>query len=195
MIRHKLFSKGEYINALITNNRYSNIVFPVKAIIHDIEFNDKMPRYQIRIVKFYDDIDFLKRYMFDMKFVRSFEGGNTVFRISRKNVPSVKELQNYIDSKWETFLMVVDSVMCVRTYDELNELQNNIQDFLVEKSIRDLYELTTRSTYSKGKYYYESRGVFEAHIKKFLDKRAGNQKDYFDKLLYRPLSIDYDNLE
>ena len=65
MIRHKLFSKGEYINVLITNNRYSNIVFPVKAIIHDIEFNDKMPRYQIRIVKFYDDIDFLKRYMFE----------------------------------------------------------------------------------------------------------------------------------
>ena len=67
--------------------------------------------------------------MFDMKFDRSFTGGNTIFRISRKNIPSVKELQNYIDSKWETFLMVVDSVMCVRTYDELNELQNNLQDF------------------------------------------------------------------
>jgi len=195
MIRHKLFSKGETINVLISNNRYNNIVFPVKAIIHDVEFNDKMPRYQVRILKFYDDIDFLKRYMFDMKFDKTFEGGVTTFRVSRQKIANVKEFQNYIDSKWETFMIVVDSVMCTRTYAEIMELYNNIQDFLVEKTIRDLYELTNRSTYSKGKYHYESKGVFEAHIKKFLGERAGKEKNYFEKLLYRPLSIDYDNLE
>lgn len=195
MIRHKLFSKGEYIHVLISNNRYNNIVFPVRAIIHDVEFSEKMPRYQIRITKFYDDISFLKRYMFDMKFDRNFDGALTTFRISRKKIKSVKDLQNYIDLKWETYLIVVDSVMCVRTYGEVIKLHNNIQDFFIEKTIKDLYELSTRNTYSKGKYYYESKGVFQAHIKKFLDTRAGTSVDYYDKLLYRPKSVELDDLE
>jgi len=195
MIRHKLFSKGDHIHVLISNNRYNNIVFPVRAIIHDVEFNDKMPRYQIRITKFYDELDFLKRYMFDMKFDRNFDGALTSFRISRQKFATVKEFQNYIDSKWETYLVVVDSVMCVRTFTEVNELYNNIQDFFIEKTIKDLYELSTRNTYSKGTYYYGSKGIFEAHIKKFLGDRAGESKDYFDKLLFRPRSIELDNLE
>ena len=41
MIKHKLFSKGEHIHALISNSRYSNIVFPVRAIIYDVKFDDK----------------------------------------------------------------------------------------------------------------------------------------------------------
>lgn len=195
MIRHKLFSKGEHIHVLISNNRYSNIVFPVRAIIHDVEFNDKMPRYQIRITKFYDELDFLKRYMFDMKFDRNFDGALTSFRVSRQKFATLKDFQNYIDSKWETYLIVVDSVMCVRTYAEINELYNNIQNFFIEKTIKDLYELSTRNTYSKGSYYYGSKGIFEAHIKKFLGDRAGESKDYFDKLLFRPRSIELDNLE
>lgn len=195
MIRHKLFSKGEHIHVLISNNRYNNIVFPVRAIIHDVEFNDKMPRYQIRITKFYDDIDFLKRYMFDMKFDRNFDGALTTFRIARQKITSVKDFQNYIESKWETYLIVVDSVMCVRTHAEIIELYNNIQDFFIEKTIKDLYELTTRNTYSKGNYYYESKGVFEAHVKKFLGDRAGTAPEYFNKLLFRPKSIELDHLE
>jgi hypothetical protein len=195
MIRHKLFSKGEHIHVLISNNRYNNVVFPVRAIIHDVEFSDKMPRYQIRITKFYDDIDFLKRYMFDMKFDRNFNGALTSFRISRQKYSNIKDFQNHIDSKWETYLIVVDSVMCVRTYGEITELYNNIQDFFIEKTIKDLYELSTRNTYSKGKYYYESKGVFQAHIKKFLDDRAGATPDYFDKLLHRPKSFELDQLE
>lgn len=74
-------------------------------------------------------------------------------------------------------------------------LYNNIQDFFIEKKIRELFELSNRGTYSKGKYYYESKGVFKAHIKKFLGDRAGDSKDYFDKLMFRPRSIELDNLE
>lgn len=133
--------------------------------------------------------------MFDMKFDRNFDGALTSFRISRQKFATVKEFQNYIDSKWETYLVVVDSVMCVRTFTEVNELYNNIQDFFIEKTIKDLYELSTRNTYSKGTYYYGSKGIFEAHIKKFLGDRAGESKDYFDKLLFRPRSIELDNLE
>jgi len=195
MIRHKLFSKGEYIHALISNSRYANIVFPVRAVIHDVEFSDKMPKYQIRITKFYDDVDFLKRYMFDMKFDKSFSGGYTKFNLNRSKYKTKKSFQDHIDSKWESYLLVVDSVLCVRTSNEMFDLYNNIQDFIIEKSIRELWERSNRSSYSKGKYFYKSRGIFEAHLKKFLGERAGNDPKYFDRLLYRPTSGEYDKLD
>ena len=195
MIRHKLFSKGESIHALISNSRYGNIVFPVRAVIHDVEFDDKMPRYQIRIIKFYDDLDFLKRYMFDQKFDKGFSGGYTKFNLSRSNYKTRDDFQKHINSKWESYLMVVDSVMCLRTHQEILELYNNIQDFIIERSMRELYEVTNRSSYSKGKYFYKSKGVFEAHLKKFLGDMVPDDPKYFDKLLYKPTSIEYDNLD
>ena len=85
--------------------------------------------------------------------------------------------------------------MCARTYDEINTLYNNIQDFLIEKKFKELFELSNRSTYSKGKYFYKSRGVFEAHLKKFLGDRLDGNSEYFNKLLFKPKSVELDDLE
>src|SRR6056297_721827 len=110
MIKHRIFSKGEYIHALISNARHSNIVFPVRGLIYDVKFDDTMPQYQIKIVKFYDEINFLKRYLFDMKFNRDFENGITRFRFSRQKYKTREQLQKYIDANEETYFVVVDSV-------------------------------------------------------------------------------------
>ena len=91
MIRHKLFSKGERIHALISNTRHSHIVFPVYAVIHDVKFDEDIPRYQIRITKFHDNIDFLKRYLFGMKFSKDFNNRTTSFALTRKNYKSMKD--------------------------------------------------------------------------------------------------------
>lgn len=195
MIRHKIFAKGEHIHCLITNSKFPNILIPVRAVIHDVEFDEKMPRYQIRITKFYDDLDFLKRYMFGMKYDKSFEGGYTKFNFLRKKFKTKQELENQIYSNWEAYLIVVDSVMCARTYDEIRELYTNIQDFLIERKFKELFELSNRSSYSTGKYFYKSKGVFEAHLKKFLGDRYDGNPVYFDKLLYKPKSVELDDLE
>jgi hypothetical protein len=194
MIKHRLFSKGEYVHALISNTTFPNIVFPVKAIIYDVKFDEKMPKYQIRITKFYDDLAFLKRYFFDTNFEKNFNGANTKFRFKRSQFSTKKELQDHLETNSETYLIIVDSIMCTKTSTQVMELYNNIQDFLVEKQIRELYELTTRQVYKDGQYYYETRGVFEAHLKKMLDVRVPKQKDFFDRLLYRPSGPDLDNL-
>lgn len=195
MIRHKIFAKGEHIHCLITNSKFPNVLIPVRAFIHDVEFNDKMPRYQIRITRFYDDLDFLKRYMIGMKYDKSFQGGYTKFNLSRKRFKTRKELEDHINSNWELYLLVVDSVMCARTHEEISELYTNIQDFLIERKFKELFELSNRSTYSNGKYFYKSKGIFEAHLKKFLGDRFDGSSDYFDKLLYKPKSIELDDLE
>lgn len=195
MIRHRLFNKGEHVHALISNSRYSNIVFPVRVLIYDVKFDDTVPKYQVRIVKFYDDINFLKRYFFGMKFDKNFEGGSTIFGFNRSNIKNKKELQKHLDANAETYMLTVDSVMCTKTFNQIQELYLNIQDFLIEKEIRELYEKSSRVSYSKGKYYYESKGVFEAHLKKFLGDRVPADPEYFNKLLFRPMGPDYDNLK
>ena len=105
-----------------------------------------------------------------------------------------KELQKHLEANSETYLITVDSVMCTKSMNQIMDLYNSIQDFLVEKHLRELYELSNRQVYKDGKYYYQTRGIFEAHLKKFLGDRTPTEKDYFDKLLYRPDSKDYDNL-
>lgn len=192
MIKHRLFSKGEYIHALVSNTRHSNLLFPVRALIYDVQFDEMMPRYQIKIVKFYDDLNFLKRHFFDMNFEKGFEGGTTRFKFNRQKYKTREQLQKHIDAGEDTYFVVVDSVMCTKSYNQIMELYNNIQDFLIEKSFRDLYEAATRQSYSKGKYYYKSKGVFQAHLKKFLDDRVPADPNYFDKLLFRPNSKELD---
>lgn len=195
MIKHRLFSKGESIHALISNTRYSNVVFPVKAIIYDVKFDDKMPKYQVRITKFYDDLNFLKRYFFDMHFEKNFKGGSTKFKFNRDKFKTKKDLVAHLEANAETYTIVIDSVMCTKTYPQIKELFHNIQDFLIEKEIREIYERCTRQTYSGGTYHYESKGVFEAHLKKFFGDRIENDQKYYDKLLYRPTGPELDNLK
>ena len=63
MIRHKIFSKGERIHALIHSTTNPNILFPVRGMIYDTKFDEYNPQYQIKVDKMYDDIAFLKRYL------------------------------------------------------------------------------------------------------------------------------------
>ena len=61
MIKHKVFTKGELIQALISTTQAPNVLIPVRAMIYDVKFDDVIPQYQIKIKKFYDHINFLKR--------------------------------------------------------------------------------------------------------------------------------------
>ena len=61
MIKHKLFSKGDQIHALISTTQQPNLLIPVRATIYDVKFDDVNPQYQIRVKKFYDPIYFLKK--------------------------------------------------------------------------------------------------------------------------------------
>mgnify|MGYP000291537859 CR=1 FL=1 len=55
MIKHQLFAKGDTIHALISTTQNPNILFPVRATIYDVKFNDINPQYQIRIKNLYDN--------------------------------------------------------------------------------------------------------------------------------------------
>lgn len=195
MIRHRLFSKGETVYALLSNFRYPNVLFPVQAVIYDVKFDTDMPQYQLKINKFYDDVAFLKRYFFGLTFKRDFDSKQTKINLKRSLYPTIQDLERVFTEKWESYMITVDSVYCVKTQGELKELFNSLQDHFVEKNIKELWDLTNRSFYSRGQYYYNARGEFEASLKKFLAYRVKPEKDYFDKLLYRADNKELDNIE
>jgi hypothetical protein len=195
MIKHKIFTKGDKIHALLSNKRFPNILFPVRAIIYDVKFDENMPRYMLKIDKMYDDIDFLKRYFFGLTFDGSFEGKQTKINLSRREYSKVEDLERLFSEKWESYMFAVDSIFCVKTRIEQLELFNNLHDFFIEKHLKELYELSNRSAYSKGKYYYHVKDEFVIALKKFLGERAPDQKDYFDKLLYRSDSAELDKID
>jgi len=195
MIRHRLFSKGETVYALLSNFRYPNVLFPVQAVIYDVKFDTDMPQYQLKISKFYDDVAFLKRYFFGLTFKRDFDSKQTKINLKRSLYPTIQDLERVFTEKWESYMITVDSVYCVKTQGELKELFNSLQDHFVEKNIKELWDLTNRSFYSRGQYYYNARGEFEASLKKFLVDRVKPEKDYFDKLLYRADNKELDNIE
>lgn len=195
MIKHKLFTKGEKIYALLSNKRFPNILFPVRAIIYDVKFDESMPRYMLKIDQLIDDIDFLKRYFFGLTFDGGFDGKQTKINLKRQEYRTVVDLERLLSEKWESYMFVVDSIFCVKTRVELNELFINLHDFFVEKHIKEMYELTNRSSYSKGQYYYHTKDEFTIALKKFLGERTPDKKDYLDKLIYRPDSVELDKID
>jgi hypothetical protein len=196
MIKHRLFAKGEQIQALISTTQQPNLLIPVRATIYDVKFDDVNPQYQIRIKKFYDNIYFLKKNLFGGRFMKDFDSRDTKINIKRANYTTVKDIEDNIfnGEKWKNYLITVDSVFCTKTRDEQIELFNNIQTFQIEMCLKELYDLTNRSTYT-GEFRYDSKGEYVAALKKFLGDRFPKAKNWSDELLYRPESSEMDDVE
>ena len=196
MIKHKIFTKGEYVQALISTTQNPNVLIPVRGLIYDVKFDDVNPRYQIRIKKFYDNIVFLKAYLFGGRFIRDFGGKETRINLKRQEYKTVKELEDRVfdGEKWKQYLVTVDSVFCVKTRGEQVELFNKIQDFQTEVALKQVYELTNRSTYT-GRYNFHSKGEYIKALEKFLGDRYPKDKDWADTILYRPNHDELDRGE
>lgn len=197
MINHKLFAKGEKIHALISTTQQPNVLIPVRAIIYDVKFDDINPQYQIKILKFYDQIYFLKQNLFGGRFIKDFEGRDTKINLKRENYSQVKQLEDEVfnGEHWKKYMIVVDSVFCTRTQAEQTELFNKLQTFHVELKLKEIYELTNRSVYSKGQYYFHTKGEYIKALEKFLGDRYPKETSWADDLLYRPDTSEMDGAE
>ena len=125
MIKHKLFSKGEQVQALISTTQQPNVLIPVRATIYDVKFDDTNPQYQIRIKKFYDNAYFLKKNIFGGRFIKNFEGKDTKINVKRAGYSTVKEIEDNLfnGDKWKNYLITVDSVFCTKTRSEQIKLR------------------------------------------------------------------------
>tara|TARA_B100001287_G_scaffold273095_1_gene275916 strand:+ start:247 stop:840 length:594 start_codon:yes stop_codon:yes gene_type:complete len=187
MIRHKLFSKGESIHALISTTTHPNILFSVRGIIYDIKFDEYNPQYQIKIDKMYEDVAFVKKYLIKGRTIKDFNGGDTRYKLVRSGINTIDEFveKTYNGDNWEKYLVVVDSVYCCKTRKEQLDFFNNIQTFLIEKNLKEIYEMVNRNQYSKGEFYFHTKVEFINALKKFLGERAPKDSKWYDNLTYR----------
>jgi len=199
MIKHKIFPKGEYVQALISTTQQPNVLIPVRAIIYDIKFDDINPQYQIRIKKFYDTMYFLKQNLFGGRFIRDFEGRETRINAKRTNYKNIDNLVEdlFNGDNWQKYLIVVDSVFCTKTLDEQHELFNNLQTFMIEQKIKEIYEMSTRYPYrkAKGEFAFDSKGEYIVALKKFLGDRIPSDEAWIDNMFYNPTAREMDQGE
>jgi hypothetical protein len=196
MIKHKIFNKGQYVQALISTTQQPNILIPVRGLIYDVKFDDINPQYQIRIKRFYDTMYFLKKNLFGGRFIRDFEGGETRINAKRTNYKNTDDLvENLFNgTNWKKYTVVVDSIFCTKTFGEQQELFNNLQTFMIEQKIKEIYELANRYPYrnANGEFAYESKGEFITHLKRFLGDRMPKDKKWLDNMFYNPTSREMD---
>jgi hypothetical protein len=95
----------------------------------------------------------------------------------------------------DKYMLVADSVMCTKTLGDSTVLYNTIQSFIIEKSIRDIYDASTRAQYRTGKYHFNNQDEFKTSLKKFLKGKVDVTEEYLDDLLSRPSFNDLDDIK
>jgi hypothetical protein len=196
MIHHRIFPKGEYCHALISSRSNPNVLFQVRGLIYDVAMDPYNPQYLIKIIRFYDDINFIKRYMFNQKFQRDFLGHDTTFAFNRNSFNTREDFEQHLQNhkSVEKYMVVVDSVMCTKTLADSTKLYNEIESFLIEKSIRDIFDAVTRTQYRSGKYAFNNRDEFRTALKRFLKDKIDVTEEYLDDILSRPTFEDLDDI-
>lgn len=183
MIKKRLFVKGETIHALLSSYSHPNILIPVKAIVKDVKYDEINPVYLIKVVTFYDNILFLKRYLFDMTFANKIGRRPRRLKIEYSKIKNLRELEKLFNGdKEESMYLVVDSIMCKKHKGDMIELLNKIQDHLIEKNFRQCREYMTRIFYS-GKYRLSGDSEYNARLNKFIGDKIEMNFDKFTRLL------------
>lgn len=174
MKQHRIFNKGDYVYCLLSSHNKPNVLIPIKGIIMDTQWDPVNPKYQIRIIKFYDNMKYLKKYFFDMSFRKTFKVRGTPIPLKKEEYPNVLSLEKRLNDKDRNrFFVVVDSLMCTKTKVKLKDLFEKVQFYLISKNLKETREFMSRPFFS-GPLSVDS--VFE------FDKRFKNGwSDKFNK--------------
>jgi len=183
MIKQRLFVKGETIHALLSSYSHPNILIPVKATVKDVKYDEINPVYLIKVVKFYDNILFLKKYLFDMTFANKIGRRPRRLKIEYSKTKNLRDLEELFNGpKQDAHYLVVDSIMCTKLKGDMLELFNKIQNHLIEKNFRQCREYMTRIFYS-GSYRLTGDAEYNARLNKFIGDKVEMDFTKFTRLL------------
>lgn len=180
MKQHRVFNKSDYVYCLLSSHNKPNVLIPVKGIIMDTKWDPVNPKYQIRIVKFYDNMKYLKKYFFDMSFHKSFEKRGTPLALKKDNYPNVVSLEKRLnDTDRNRFFVIVDSLMCTKTKVKLKDLFGKVQFYLISKNLKETREFMSRP-------FFESPLSVDSTFE--FDKRF--KTGWYDKFTQNDIDID-----
>lgn len=173
MITTELLNKKSICHALIASTNSPEILIPVKGVIEDIHFNDQIPYYDIKIIKFYDNIDFLKRNLYDRPFLLKYKGKSKALSLSNK-IKTASELENWFSSE-STYRFCVESTFVVRTKNEMMDLFNKIQEYLIIQNLRAIRNSVMRPLYD-GHFRINSKVEFNERLKRMFGDRFNDEE-------------------
>lgn len=177
-MKHRVFNKGDKIHGLLSSQSKPDILFPIKGIIMDTKWDPVNPRYKVKIIKFYDSINFLKKHFFEMNFSRSFTSQLGPLPLKKTDYHSIESLEKRLNDKdAERFYVILDSVMCVKTKPELQDLFERIHFYLISKRFKEIRELSSRSFF-KGPLSLDTMLEFDVRFKRFWSDKF--EKHNFD---------------
>jgi hypothetical protein len=183
MKKHRVFNKGEYVYCLLASYTDPDTLIPVKGIIIDTKWDLVNPLYKIKIIKFYDNINFLKKHFFDMLFKCSFDKRSKHLPLKPENFSRVVDLEERLNEKdSHRFHVIVESVMCTKTSPELKELFNRVQFFLISKNLKEIREFSARAFY-KGPFSIDSIPEFNKRFKAGWEDKFKKENLDIDKYL------------
>lgn len=181
MYKHRIFYKGEQMHCLLSSFTNPNIFIPVKAIVKDVIWDDINSKYLVKVIKFYDSISFLKKYLFGMNFLYSFDDKNRPFRLDENDFKSVEEIEKRLSGKDENkYYIVVDSVMTTKTKYDLQNIFNKVQYYLISRHLKDIKDLSTRGFY-RGVFRMDTQLEFDKRLYKFIGDLFERKNENFDR--------------
>ena len=186
MKTHRIFNKGQFVYCLLASHTNPNILLPVKGVILDSKWDPVNPLYQIRIIKLYDNMKFLKQHFFGMNFRHEFENRARKMILRAEDFKTTKALEDRLNDKdRERFYVVIESVMCTKTKIGLSGLFEKVQFYMISKNLKEIRDISTRPFF-KGPLSLDSPKEFDARYKKgWADKFERNALDinkYLDSL-------------
>jgi len=139
----------------------------------DTKWDTINPKYQIRILKFYDTMKFLKTNFFGMNFHHKFDKKARQMGLKKDEFTNVQILEKRLnDPDREKFYLVIDSIMCTKTRVQLEELFKRVQFYLISKNLKEIKTIATRPFF-RGPFSVDSKKEFDIRLKR-------SWKDNFD---------------
>jgi|TARA_R110000822_G_scaffold146353_4_gene285457 hypothetical protein len=165
MKTHRIFNKGQIVYCLLASHTNPNILLPVKGTILDSKWDPVNPLYQIRVIKLYDNMKFLKQHFFDMNFRHVFENRARKMILKADDFKTTRALEDRLNDKdRERFYVVIESVMCTKTKVGLSELFEKVQFYMISKNLKEIRDISTRAFF-KGPLSLDSVKEFDTRYK------------------------------
>lgn len=182
MIKTELLNKRSICHALLYSTSYPDVIIPIKGVIEDTHFEENIPHYTIKLIKFYDHINFLKEHFINKPFLLKYKHKPKAFLIPAKNSRNVVDLENwFIDECTHRFC--VESSFVVRTKIDMTVLFNKIEDYLIIKHLRVIRNSSMRGLY-EGNLKVSSKIEYKERLRRMYgDKFDGNDFEEFSEFI------------
>lgn len=169
MIDHNyIFNKDELCYCLLSSYNHPNILIPIKCLITDIKFGQDVVDYQVRIEHFYDEINFLKAYLYNMLFYTKFDNAHKV-KLTIPVFNGIDEINKYLDTAIVT--VIVPHLMCFSSKAEMMDVFNKLNYYFISLHTYNLKLALTRSSY-KGEFKLDGSKDFNNRFTNFIGDKV-----------------------